>query len=119
MGQAHGKQLLKWEHGRTWDHHTHIVQVRNSLRNPGSYSVESPMDLMRILGNADRHLNNHFKGRTSLEALLEEFSLIHCLTASLIPFLEDAQIGVDDEKRALAEKYLERNPEWQAFFMVK
>ena len=75
---------------------------------------------MRTLGSsADRHLNSQFKGRTPLEALLEEFPLIHCLTASLLSFLDDAQIGVDDEKRALAEKHLERNPEWQAFFMVQ
>lgn len=37
MGQAHGKQLLKWEQGWTRGRHTHLVQVRNSLRNPGSY----------------------------------------------------------------------------------
>ena len=100
-------------------HHTHLVQVRNSLRNPGSSSVESPLDLMRMLGNADRYLNNRFKGRTSLEALLEEFPVIYYLTASLLPFLDDAHIGVDDEKRALAEKHLERDPEWQALFMVR
>ena len=44
---------------------------------------------------------------------------IHCLIASLLPFLDAAQIGVDDEKRALTEKHVERNPEWQALFMVQ
>ena len=68
------------------------------------------MDLMRLLGNADRHLNSHFKGMTPLKALLEEFHLIHCLTVSLLPFLDGTQIGVNNEQRALAEKHLERNP---------
>ena len=93
-----------------------LAEVRNSLRNPDLYSVESPVDLMRLLGNADRHLNGHYKSMTPLRALLDEFPLIHCLTASLLPFLDGAQIGVDDEQRALAEKHLEENPKWREFF---
>jgi len=71
---------------------------------------------MRLLGNADRHLNGHYKSMTPLRALLDECPLIHCLTASLLPFLDSTQIGVDDEQRALAEKHLEKNPKWQEFF---
>ena len=78
--------------------------------------MENPVDLMRLLGNADRHLNGHYKSMTPLRALLDECPLIHCLTASLLPFLDGTQIGVDDEQRALAKKHLEENPEWQEFF---
>ena len=102
-----------------WGHHTHLMQVRNSLRNPGSYSVESPVDLTRMLGNVDRHINSQFKGRTPLETLLEEFPLIHCLTTSLLPLLGVAQIGVNDGKWALSERHREMNPEWQACFMLQ
>ena len=102
--------------GSTWGHHAQLAEVRNSLRNPDSYSVESPVDLMCLLGNADRHLNGHYKSMTPLRALLDEFPLIHCLTASLLPFLDGTQIGVDDEQRALAKKHLKENPGWQEFF---
>ena len=88
----------------------HLVEVRNGLNNPSRYSVESPLDLMRMLGNTDRHLNSHFKGVTPLRALLDELPLIHCLTASLLPFLDSSQIGVDDKQRAFAKKHLEDNP---------
>ena len=71
---------------------------------------------MRMLGNADRHFNGLFKGITPLRALLDEFPPIHCLTASLIPFLDSDQLGVDEEQRALAKKHLEDNPEWREFF---
>ena len=78
------------EAGLYLGHHAKLAEVRNSLRNPDSYSVESPVDLMRLLGNADRHLNGHYKSMTPLIALLDasEFPLIHCLTASLLPFLD-------------------------------
>ena len=62
MGQENGKQLLKWEQGWPWGHHAHLVQMRDSLKKLNSYSVESLVDLMRTLGNADRHLNSQFKG---------------------------------------------------------
>ena len=119
MGQEHGKQLLKWGQGWTWGHHAHFVQMRDNLKKPNSYSVESPVDLLRMLVNADRHLNSQFKGMTPLGALLEEFPLIHCLTASLLPYLGDTQIGVDNEKRALAAWHLKKNPEWQVFFILR
>ena len=48
MDQEHGKRLLKWKQGWTWGHHAHLAQVRNNLRNPSSYSVESLVDLMRL-----------------------------------------------------------------------
>ena len=90
------------------------MKMKNALR--GQYSVWSPVDLMRMLGNADRHLNGRFKGTTPLRALLDEFPQIHCLTASLIPFLDSDQIGVDEEQRTLAKKHLENNPRWKEFF---
>ena len=108
MGQDHARQLLQCKHGWTWGHHAQLAEVRNSLRNPDSYSVESPVDLMRLLGNADRHLNGHYKSMTPLRALLDECPLIHCLTASLLPFLDSTQIGVDDEQRALAERNISK-----------
>ena len=110
MDQDHGKRLLGWEQGWTWSHHVRLMEVGNGLNNPSRYSVESPVDLMRMLGNADRHVNNHFKGVTPLKALLDEFPLIHCLTASLLPFLDSSQLGVDNEQRALAKKHLGDNP---------
>ena len=115
MDQEYGKHLLGWGQGWTWGHHARLVEARNGLINPSRYSVESPVDLMRMLGNADRHLNSHFKGVTPLRALLDEFPLIHCLTASLLPSLDSNQLGVDEEQRALAKKHLEGNPEWREF----
>ena len=76
----------------------------------------SPVDLMRLLGNADRHLNGLFEGTTPLRALLDEFPQIHCMTATLIPFLDNDQIGVNDEQRTLAREYLKDNPKWREFF---
>ena len=84
--------------------------VKDRLIRPGGYSVNSPVDLMRMLGNADRHLNSLFMGNTPLRALLEEFPAIHCVTASLIPFLNRDQLGVNDEQRALAQRHLQDNP---------
>ena len=110
MDQEHGKHLLGWEQGWTWGHHAHLVEVKDGLKRPWWYSVGSPVDLMRMLGNADRHLNSLFKGTTPLSALLDEFPPIHCMTASLIPFLDSDQLGVDEEQRALAKKHLEDNP---------
>ena len=116
MSQAHARYLLQWNPEWTWGHHAHLVEVRNKLKCAGSYSVKSPVDLMRLLGNADRHLNRSYKRKNALRALLDEFPLIHCLTASLLPFLDDDQVGVDDEQRALARKHLEENPGWHKFF---
>ena len=116
MNQAHAKYLLHWKPEWTWGHHAHLVEVKYKLRGSGSYSVKSPVDLMRLLGNADRHLNRDYKSKNALRALLDEFPLIHCLTASLLPFLDGTQIGVDDEQRALAKRHLEENSEWQEFF---
>jgi hypothetical protein len=117
MDHGHGKQLLGWQQGWTWGHHAHLMEMKNALK--GQYSVWSPVDLMRMLGNADRHLNGLFKGTTPLRALLDEFPQIHCLTASLIPFLDSDQIGVDEEQRTLAKKHLENNPRWKEFFQQR
>ena len=116
MDQGRGKQLLGWKQGWTWGNHTRLVEMKNILKGSWNYSVRSPVDLMRMLRNADRHLNGHFKGITPLQALLDEFPPIHCLTASLIPFMNSDQLGVNDEQRALARQHLEDNPEWREFF---
>ena len=116
MDQDQGKRLLGWQQGWTWAHHARLVEVEDGLNRPGGYSVRSPVDLMRMLGNADRHLNNLFKGNTPLRALLEEFPPIHCMTASLIPFLNSDQLGVNNEQRALAQRHLKDNPNWREFF---
>ena len=78
----------------------------------------SPVDLMRMLGNADRHLNSLFEGITPLQALLDEFPTILCLAASLIPHMNSSQLGVNDEQRALAKQHLKDNPEWREFFTL-
>ena len=114
MDHEHGKQLLAWQQDWTWSHHARLVEMKEALQ--GQYSMCSPVDLMRLLGNADRHLNGLFEGTTPLRALLDEFPQIHCMTATLIPFLENDQIGVNDEQRMLARKYLEDNPKWREFF---
>ena len=109
MDHRHGEQLLGWQQGWTWGHHAHLVEMKDALQ--GQYSVRSPVDLVRLLGNADRHLNGLFPGTTPLRALLDEFPQIHCMIASLIPFLNRDQLGVNDEQRALAQRHLQDNPD--------
>ena len=116
MDQGRGKQLIGWKPGWTWGHHKRLVEMKDFLQGSWYYSVGSPMDLMRMLGNADRHPNSLFKGITPLQALLDEFPPILCLTASLIPFENSSQLGVNDEQRALAKQHLKDNPEWRELF---
>lgn len=116
MGQWQCKQLLDCGVDWTWGHHEHLVWVKSNLQMPGSYSVRSPVDLMRLLGNVDRHLCRFYLHVTPLKALLDMFPELHCLTASLLPYLESDQIGVSDSQRELASRYLAACPNWRDFF---
>ena len=78
--------------------------------------MRSPVDLMRLLGNADRHLCRSYLHVTPLKALLDMFPELHCLTASLLPYPESDQIGVSDAQRELASDYLAAFPNWRDFF---
>ena len=118
MEQWLGSDLLQCGEGWTWGHHKHLIWVKSKLTKPGSYSEESPVDLMRLLGNADRHLARFYLHVTPLKALLDMYPLLHCLTASLLPHLNGDEIGVNDQQRAAAAKHLEDNPTWKSFFYV-
>ena len=78
--------------------------------------MNSPVDLMRLLGNADRHLTTFYLHVTPLKALLAIFPALRCLTASLLPHLESDQIGVPGAQRELARKYLAANHNGVDFF---
>ena len=109
MDQEQGKHLLEWQQGWTWAHHTRLVEVKDELDRPRGYSVNSPLDLVRMLGNADRDFNSLFKGNTPLRALVDGFPPMYCMIASLIPFLNNDQLGVDEEQRESAQRHLEDN----------
>ena len=119
MEQWLGSDLLQCGEGWTWGHHKHLIWVKSKLTKPGSYSEESPVDLMRLLGNADRHLARFYLHVTPLKALLDMYPLLHCLTASLLPHLNGDEIGVNDQQRAAAARHLQDNPRWDSFFYVR
>ena len=113
-----GSKLLRCGEGWTWGHHRHLVWVKSKLTKPWFYSEESPVDLMRLLGNADRHCARFYLHVTPLKALLDMYPPLHRLTASLLPHLNEDEIGVNDQQRAAAARHLEDNPSWDSFFYV-
>jgi hypothetical protein len=73
MEQWLGSSLLQCGKGWTWGHHEHLIWVKSKLTCSWSYSVKSPVDLMRLLGNADRHLGRFYLRVTPLKALLDMY----------------------------------------------
>ena len=100
----------------TWEHHEELMWVRSRLQRKENYSVKSPVDLMRLLGNADRHVSRLYLHVIAMKALLDTYSELMCLTASLLPHLGDADIGLNQEHREVAANYLQQNPGWQRYF---
>ena len=80
MEQWLGSSLLQCGKGWTWGHHEHLIWVKSKLTCSWTYSVESPVDLMRLLGNADRHLGRFYLHVTPLKALLDMYvPSLHCM----------------------------------------
>ena len=100
----------------TWRHHKELMWVRERLQRKENYSVYSPVDLMRLLGNADRHVSRLYLHVTAMKALLNAYPELLCLTASLLPDLRVADIGLSDQHRTVAAEYLEQHPGWQRYF---
>ena len=73
MEQWLGSSLLQCGKGWTWGHHEHLIWVKSKLTCSWSYSVKSPVDLMHLLGNADRHLGRFYLHVTPLKALLDMY----------------------------------------------
>ena len=73
MEQWLGSSLLQCGKRWTWGHHEHLIWVKSKLTCSRSYSVKSPVDLMRLLGNADRHLGRFYLHVTPLKALLDMY----------------------------------------------
>ena len=73
MEQWLGSSLLQCGKGWTWGHHEHLIWVKSKLTCSRSYSVKSPVDLMRLLGNADHHLGRFYLHVTPLKAMLDMY----------------------------------------------
>ena len=116
MSRWIGEQTFGCNASWTCQHQEELMWVKSKLAKKGTCSVKNPVDLTRLLSNADRHASRLYLHVTAMKALLDMYPELICLTASLLPHLGDGEIGLNENQREVAAEHLRKNPDWQKYF---